>query len=302
MKNIIDELYTLGDFIRWGASQFNQAQLFFGHGTDNAIDEAVVLVSHVLHLPPEVPDILWHSRLTYSEKQEILKLFEQRIQERIPAPYLTHEAWFADLRFHVDQRVLIPRSPFAELIEQRFEPWVKVNQVKRMLDLCTGSGCIAIASVMLAFPHAQIDAADVSHDALAVAKKNIEHYKLEQRIHTVHSNLFSGLAGKKYDLIVCNPPYADAQELQIMPAEYHHEPKIGLEAGTEGLFFVTQILREVAQYLTHEGTLIVEVGVSQTSLIEQYPNVPFLWIEFQQGGEGVFLLTAEQLRNYAEFF
>lgn len=301
MENPIDELHTLGDFIRWGTSQFQKAQLFFGHGTDNAIDEAVVLVSHALHLPTEIPDILWHSRLTYSEKQQVLELLNKRIQQRIPTPYLTYEAWFAGLRFYVDQRVLVPRSPLAELMEQRFEPWVEVNRVKRMLDLCTGSGCIAIASAMLAFPRAEIDAVDVSPEALEVAQQNISHYGLERRVHTVHSDLFSNLAGMHYDLIVCNPPYVDDQELQSMPDEYQYEPRIGLEAGKDGLFFVKQILREAAQYLKLQGILIVEVGLSQNHLIEEYPDAPFTWLEFQRGGEGIFLLTAEQLRNYADW-
>ncbi len=293
MEPIIDELHTLGDFIRWGASQFNQAQLFFGHGTENAIDESVVLVSHALHLSREIPDILWHTRLTYSEKQSVLELLNKRVRERIPAPYLTHEAWFANLHFFVDQRVLIPRSPIAELIMREFEPWV--DNVKRVLDLCTGSGCIAIASAIHAFPNAEIDAVDVSTEALEVAQQNIKIYGLEQRVHTVHSDLFSNLAGIHYDLIICNPPYVDAQELQTMPAEYQHEPRIGLEAGTDGLFFVKKLLREAAQYLTPQGVLIVEVGLSKASLVEQYPDVPFLWLDFQYGGEGVFLLTAEQL-------
>lgn len=288
MEHIIDELHTLGDFIRWGASQFNKAQLFFGHGTDNAIDESVVLVSHALHLPREIPDILWHTRLTYSEKRTVLELLNRRVQERIPAPYLTYQAWFANMPFYIDQRVLIPRSPTAELIERGFEPWVKPDRVKRVLDLCTGSGCIAIATAMLAFPDAEVDAVDVSPDALEVAQQNINKYKLEECIHTVHSDLFSNLAGIHYDLIICNPPYADAQELQAMPDEYHHEPRIGLEAGEDGLFFVKKILREAAQYLTPQGVLIVEVGLSQASLVEQYPDVPFLWLEFQHGGEGVF--------------
>jgi ribosomal protein L3 glutamine methyltransferase len=297
MENPIDELYTLGDFIRWGASQFNQAELFFGHGTDNALDEAVVLVSYALHLPPQLPDILWHTRLTYAEKQRVFEFFKRRVQERIPAPYLTHETWFANLRFHLDQRVLIPRSPIAELIEQQYEPWVDISQVKRMLDLCTGSGCIAVASAMLALPDVEIDAVDISYDALDVAQQNINSYGLEHRVHTIYSNLFANLVGVHYDLIVCNPPYADADEIRAMPEEYHHEPIIGLEAGEDGLFFVKQILSEAAQYLTPQGVLIVEVGTSQACLTKQYPNIPFTWLEFQQGGEGVFLLTAEQLDN-----
>jgi len=300
MEHVIDELHTIGDFIRWGITQFNKAKLFFGHGTDNAIDEAVVLVSHALYLPREIPDILWYTRLTYAEKKQVLELFNRRVQERIPAPYLTHEAWFADLRFYVDLRVLIPRSPLAELIEERFEPWLESKRVKRILDLCTGSGCIAIASAMLAFPRAEIDAADVSPGALEVAQRNIKSYGLERRVHTVYSDLFSSLAGVHYDLIICNPPYVDAKELENMPAEYHYEPRIGLEAGQDGLVFVKKILQEAGKFLTPNGILIVEVGLSQASLMEQYPEVPFMWLDFQSGGEGVFLLTAEQLLNYVD--
>lgn len=298
MEHVIDELHTIGDFIRWGITQFNKAKLFFGHGTDNAIDEAVVLVAHALYLPREIPDILWYTRLTYPEKKQVVELLNRRVQERIPAPYLTNEAWFADLRFYVDSRVLIPRSPLAELIEGRFEPWLESKRVRRILDLCTGSGCVAIASAMLAFPRAEIDAADISPDALEVAQRNIKRYGLERRIHTVYSDLFSSLAGVHYDLIICNPPYVDAKELENMPAEYHHEPKIGLEAGQDGLVFVKKILQEASNFLTPEGVLIVEVGQSQTSLMEQYPEVPFMWLDFQSGGEGVFLLTAEQLSRY----
>ncbi|MDM8558168.1 50S ribosomal protein L3 N(5)-glutamine methyltransferase [Candidatus Parabeggiatoa sp. HSG14] len=300
MENTINELHTLGDFIRWGASQFNKAKLFFGHGTDNAIDEAIALVFYALYLPQDIPEILWHARLTYSEKQRVLELLNRRIQERIPTPYLTSQSWFANLRFYVDQRVLIPRSPMAELIEQRFEPWVEADRVRRMLDLCTGSGCIAIASAMLAFPYAEIDAADVSQTALEVAQRNIKHYGLENRVHAVHSNLFSNLADIRYDLIVCNPPYADAREIETMPDEYHYEPLMGLEAGKDGLFFVKEILREATKHLTPDGAIIIEVGLSQTSLIEQYPELPFMWLEFRRGGEGVFLITAKQLCDYAE--
>ncbi|MDM8566202.1 50S ribosomal protein L3 N(5)-glutamine methyltransferase [Candidatus Halobeggiatoa sp. HSG11] len=291
----INELQTIGDFIRWGSSQFNKEQLFFGHGTDNAIDEAMTLVVYVLHLPQKIPDILWHSKLTYPEKQKILKLFNLRIKNKIPIPYLTKEAWFSNLCFYVDQRVLIPRSPIAELIEQRFEPWIDSNNINSLLDMCTGSGCIAVASSILAFPNATIDAVDVSHDALAVAQKNIDTYGLQ--INLIQSNLFSNLDNKLYDLIVSNPPYVDAEEIQNMPHEYTHEPQIGLVAGTDGLFFVEQILRDAINYLNPNGVLVVEVGLSQNKLMEKYPDVPFTWLEFQHGGEGVFLLTFEQLYN-----
>lgn len=296
MEQILKELHTIGDFIRWGASEFNKAELFFGHGTDNAIDDAAVLVLHTLNLPHEIPDILWHSRLTSSEKQQIYNILQRRIKEAIPTPYLTNEAWFSNLRFYVDSRVLIPRSPIAELIEQSFEPWVEADQVNYMLDLCTGSGCIAIASAVLAFPNAKIDAVDISADALDVAKKNIEAYGLTEQVDAIQSDLFSNLNDKKYDLIVCNPPYVDAEELATMPKEYHHEPRLGLEAGDNGLLFVEQILRQAAKYLTPDGILIVEVGLSQKYLMEH--ELPFMWLDFQRGGEGVFLLTAKQLIEY----
>ncbi|MCK5877290.1 MAG: 50S ribosomal protein L3 N(5)-glutamine methyltransferase [Candidatus Marithrix sp.] len=294
---ISNELQTIGDFIRWGASRFNQAQLFFGHGTNNAIDEATVLVTHALHLSRELPDILWHSNLTYSEKQKIIKSFNTRITKNIPAPYITKEAWFANLCFYVNQDVLIPRSPIAELIEQKFEPWIDSDKFINMLDLCTGSGCIAIASLILAFSNVKIDATDISSNALAVARKNINTYGLEQQINLIKSDLFFNLDGKLYDLIVSNPPYVDEEELQHMPSEYTYEPKIGFVAGTDGLLLVEQILQEAVNYLTPDGILIVEVGLSQAHLVKKYPDIPFTWLEFQRGGEGVFLLTFEQLNN-----
>jgi ribosomal protein L3 glutamine methyltransferase len=297
MEQIIKELDTIGDFIRWGASEFNKAELFFGHGTDNAIDDAAVLVLHTLNLANEkIPNILWHSRLISSEKQQVLNILQRRIKEAIPTPYLTNEAWFSNLRFYVDSRVLIPRSPIAELIEQGFEPWVEANQVNYMLDLCTGSGCIAIASAVLAFPNAQIDAVDISAYALDVAKQNIDNYGLNERVDAIQSDLFSNLDGKVYDLIVCNPPYVDAEELAAMPNEYHHEPRLGLEAGDNGLLLVEQILRQAAEHLTTNGVLIVEVGLSQKYLMEH--ELPFMWLDFERGGEGVFLLTANQLIDY----
>lgn len=296
MEQIMKELHTIGDFIRWGASEFNKAELFFGHGTDNAIDDAAVLVLHTLNLANEkIPNILWHSRLTSSEKQQVLNILQRRIKDAIPTPYLTNEAWFSNLRFYVDSRVLIPRSPIAELIEQGFEPWVEADQVNYMLDLCTGSGCIAIASAML-FPNAKIDAVDISADALNVAQQNIDNYGLNERVNAIQSDLFANLDGKVYDLIVCNPPYVDAEELANMPKEYHHEPRLGLEAGDNGLLLVEQILRQAAQHLTPNGVLIVEVGLSQKYLMEH--ELPFMWLDFERGGEGVFLLTAKQLIDY----
>lgn len=292
-QSVVDELHTLADFVRWGASQFNEAKLHFGHGTDNAIDEAITLVLHALYLSA-IPETLWHTRLTSQEKQQINELFSRRIGERMPSAYLTNEAWFMNLPFYVDDRVLIPRSPIAELIEQQFRPWVDPDQVMQVLDLCTGSGCIGIA-VAMALPNAIVDATDVSLDALAVAERNVERHNLTDQVQLIQSDMFSNLMGKRYDIIVSNPPYVDAQELSALPPEYAHEPRLGLAAGEDGLVFVKQILRHAVHHLNHQGILIVEVGASAEALIAEYPEMPFTWLEFKRGGDGVFLLTAEQL-------
>ncbi|EIJ44333.1 protein-(glutamine-N5) methyltransferase, ribosomal protein L3-specific/protein-(glutamine-N5) methyltransferase, release factor-specific [Beggiatoa alba B18LD] len=298
----IDELHTPADFIRWSASRFNEAQLYFGHGTDNAIDEAIWLIMHTLHLPNNVPAFIWDTRLTYAEKSALFAVIEKRIDERIPTAYLTGMAWFAGLQFKVDPHVLIPRSPIAELINRHYEPWIKPENVHRVLDLCTGSGCIAIATALIAFPDAEVDAVDISPEALAIAQANIDGYDLQDRVYAVQSDLFSNLKGMRYDLIVSNPPYVDAEELANMPAEYHHEPRLGLEAGRDGLLFARKILKEAIHYLNPHGVLIVEVGVSQYALMEAYPDIPFMWLTFEASEDGVFLLTAEQLQEYAPYF
>ena len=285
---------TIIDFVRWGGSLFNEAELFFGHGTDNAFDESKVLTFHVLNLPWNVPENYWLSRLTQHEKQQVTELFKRRIESRKPAAYLTGEAWFAGIRFKVNESTLVPRSPIAELIAQRYEPWVNPDTVTEVLDLCTGSGCIGIASLQ-ALPNATVDLVDISLDALAVAQKNIELYGLQEVAVAIESDLFSSLKGKQYDLIVSNPPYVDKIEMEALPEEFQQEPRLGLEAGSDGLDLVRKILAEASQYLKEDGVLIVEVGVSQYYVESEYPELPLFWFEFEQGGEGVFAIQKSEL-------
>lgn len=289
----INELFTIRDVIRWAVSKFNENGLYYGHGTESAWDEAIALVLHILHLPHEINPTILDARLTNSERDLIDKMIQRRIIERIPVPYLTHEAWFAGLPYYVDERVLIPRSPIAELIENRFQPWLE-HEISHILDLCTGSGCIATACAK-AFPECTINASDISADALAVAKINILRHGVEDQIHLYQANLFNGLPHQKYDIIVSNPPYVNAEEMSELPPEFHHEPKLGLEAGQNGLDIVLHILRNAQQFLNPQGILIVEVGNSEYALDEHFPDIPFTWLEFQRGGGGVFLLTEKQL-------
>ncbi|QQS53658.1 MAG: 50S ribosomal protein L3 N(5)-glutamine methyltransferase [Candidatus Competibacteraceae bacterium] len=290
-------LYTIRDLIRWGASRMNEADLHFGHGTDNAIDEAAALVLHALHLPPDLHAEYFQSRLTPTEKQAVLHLLQRRITERKPAAYLTQRAWFMGLPFYVDERVLVPRSPLAELIERHFAPWLPDSRaVGGILDLGTGSGCIGLACAY-AFPDARVDLADISAEALEVARRNVDEHGLEDQVEVIQSDLFSALKGRHYDLIISNPPYVGLEELDSLPAEYQHEPRLGLVAGAEGLDVVVEILRQAADYLSRDGLLIVEVGNAQYALCAALPDVPFTWLEFEHGGQGVFLLNAAQLRR-----
>ncbi|MBB1439836.1 50S ribosomal protein L3 N(5)-glutamine methyltransferase [Shewanella sp. SG41-4] len=298
----VTELRTIADMLRWAVSRFNDANIYYGHGTDNAWDEAIALVFDALHLPEDIGQQVILSNLTSSEKHKIVELIIRRVRERLPVPYLTNKAKFAGLEFYVDERVLVPRSPIAEMINNQFSPWLYNKPVHRIMDLCTGSACIAIACAY-AFEDAEVDALDISEDALDVAQINIESLGVLDRVFPMQSDLFSAIPkGQHYDLIVSNPPYVDAQDIGDMPQEYHHEPAIGLASGNDGLDLTKRILANAADYLTDTGLLVVEVGNSMVHLIEQYPDMPFTWVDFEFGGDGVFVLTRDQLVENESLF
>lgn len=298
-------LTTPTDFIRWGASVMARAEqegnLYFGHGTDNAVDEAIRLVLRNLSLPLDCPDRLLEGKLLPAERHCLADKFNRRVQQRIPLPYLIEEALFAGLSFFVDPRVLVPRSPIAELIESQYYPWVDPDKVSSILEIGTGSGCIAIASAV-EMSASIVDAVDISEEALAVATVNVERYGLEEQVHLIQSNLFSALNGKRYDLIVSNPPYVDQQDLDSMPAEYHAEPRMGLEAGVDGLDLVVQILLDSPAHLEENGVLICEVGNSAMALEQLFPQVPWTWVEFERGGHGVFVIDRATLDTHQALF
>ena len=291
-------LETLRDFIRWGVTLFERAGLVYGHGTDNALDEARFLAFSLLRLPWSLPDAYLDSRLTLSERQALAQLFHRRVETRQPAAYLVGEAWFAGLRFKVNEHVLVPRSPFAELIERGFDGWVSPDQVTHVLDMCTGSGCIGIAA-LYALPHARADLVDISPQALAVARENVALHQMADREEVIESDLFTQLKGRRYDLILSNPPYVDAIEMAHLPPEYRHEPELGLAAGEDGLDLVRKLLAQSADYLMEQGVLMVEVGVSRHYLEEAYPELPFYWFEFEHGGEGIFAINRSELEAFA---
>jgi ribosomal protein L3 glutamine methyltransferase len=289
---------TVEQLIRYGAAELERAGVWFGHGSDNAFDEAAELVFFAAGLRHEDAEQVYGRALTASQRAAALELLDRRVRERIPAAYLTRRMWFAGHEFYVDERVLIPRSPIAELIEARFQPWIDPGRIERVLDIGTGSGCIAI-SAALALPTARVDAADISADALAVTAINIEKHQVQERVRAVRSDVFDALTRERYDVIVSNPPYVGAVEMSELPEEYRHEPAIGLRAGQDGLDVVRRIIAGAPAHLRPHGVLIAEVGNSEEELIAAYPRAPFTWIEFARGGGGVFVLTAQQLREMA---
>ncbi|MDA8383268.1 MAG: 50S ribosomal protein L3 N(5)-glutamine methyltransferase [Betaproteobacteria bacterium] len=288
-------LVTLRDCLRFAISRFNEAQLAFGHGTQNAYDEAAYLLLHSLHLPLDTLDPFLDARLTTSEIKAALALLERRTRERMPAAYLTHEAWLGEFRFYVDERVIVPRSFIAELLREQLTPWVaEPDHIGACLDLCTGSGCLAVL-LAHAFRDANIDAVDVSPEALDVARRNVADYDLDDRIRLLRSDLFAALGDRRYDLIVSNPPYVDAAAMRQLPAEYRHEPTLALAAGEDGLDAVRVILREAPRHLNKDGLLVVEIGHDKPALEAAFPDLALTWLPTSAGDEFVFLATREQL-------
>ena len=290
-----NELHTVRDWLRFSVSAFNEAKLSFGHGSASAYDEAAYLILHTLHLPLDTLNPFLDARLIAEEKNALLALLKQRVDKRIPVAYLTREAWLGDFRFYVDKRVIVPRSFIAELLREQFAPWIDDTKiVTNVLDLCTGSGCLAILAAH-AFPDAVVDAVDISSDALQVAQRNVADYGLENRINIIKSDLFSNLTGKQYDIIISNPPYVDAPSMTTLPAEYRHEPQLALGSGADGLDATREILKHAADHLNPNGLLVVEIGHNRPTLEAVYPNLPFIWLEVSAGDEFVFMLRREDL-------
>ncbi|MGB1580148.1 MAG: 50S ribosomal protein L3 N(5)-glutamine methyltransferase [Nevskiales bacterium] len=294
-----EQLQTARDWVLAGEQAFAAAGLYYGHGADNPLDDALALVRYAAAIDWRADESAYDQALDQATQEQIARLYAQRIQERIPVPYLTHEAWFAGLPFIVSPDVLIPRSPVAELIQERFQPWLGAQNPKQILDLCTGSGCIAIACAG-AFPDAQVVGTDISDAALSIAEQNRVRHGMEQRLKYYKADVFEGLPGQSFDIIVSNPPYVSGAEMQTLPDEYRHEPVLALEAADEGLAIVQRILEGADAYLNTHGLLVVEVGNSQNAVVERWPDLPITWIEFERGGDGVFIIGAEDLREWLE--
>ncbi len=297
MSLLCDELITLRDWLRWAVSRFTEAKLYFGHGCDNAYDEAIWLILHTLHLPHDRLGPFLDARLTQEERRNVHDILHQRIAKRLPAAYLTKEAWLGHYRFHVDARVIVPRSYFANVLEENFAPWIEdPEHIGSALDMCTGSGCLAILMAMT-FPNATIDAIDLSPEALAVARQNIAEYGFENRVTPIESNLFDALktTGKRYDLIISNPPYVTQESMSNLPAEYRHEPVMALAAGDDGLDIVHRLIAESGRHLNPGGLLAVEIGHNRHLVEAAYPELPLTWIDTADGEEKIFIIHREQL-------
>lgn len=294
----LPEHATVGDALQYCAAHLEASELCFGHGCDNPWDEAVQLVLSVAALPMDSGDGVLPYALAPGQREHLLDLLDRRVDERVPLPYLLERAWFAGLEFRCDERAIVPRSPIGELIVKQFQPWHAGPPAQRILDLCCGGGCIGLATAHY-LPAVQVDLVDLDRSALALARENASLLGLEQRVRLVHSDLFAALSGERYDLILSNPPYVDARDLADMPAEYHHEPEIALGSGPDGLLLSHRILAQAAQYLTAQGLLVLEVGNSWVNLEQQYPRIPFTWIEFEHGGHGVLAITAQELHEYS---
>ncbi len=289
---------TLGEWVEWAQAELERAALCYGHGTDNAFDEAVWLVSYAAGITPAEAASAWGRVLGPTERRGARDLISQRIATRRPTAYLINEAWFAGRRYYVDERVLVPRSHLGEWIEDQFAPWLDPARTGRILDLCTGSGCVAVACA-LAFPEAAVDASDISMDALNVARLNVARHGVGQRVRLIESDLFAALRAERYDLIVSNPPYVSQRDMETLPAEYRHEPSAALAGGHDGLIIVERILREALSVLTDDGSLVVEVGAAARTLEQRYPRVPFTWLSATDGTTPLLLLTAKQLEQHA---
>ena len=294
-NQITTELHTIRDWLRYAVSQFEASDIFYGHGTDNAYDEAVWLIMSALHLPMDTLNNFLDARLTASERSKLASFIDQRITQHTPTAYLLKEAWLQGLKFYVDERVLIPRSFIAELLNTDLSPWIEFPEmIESAADICTGSGCLGVLLASV-FPNAAVDVIDISQDAIDVANINIANYGLEAQVTAIKSDMFSALSGKKYDVIISNPPYVDAPSMAALPAEYQNEPQLALGSGVAGLDHTHTILREATNYLNDDGILIVEIGHNRDALEDAYPNIIFNWLEVSSGTEFVFLLTKSQL-------
>ena len=287
---------TIAELLDEVHAAMQAAPLHYGHGSDNAWDESVFLVFSAVGLPLDSTDEVLPQPVNAETVAKTRAWLERRISQREPLPYITGEAWFCGLAFEVNPSVLIPRSPIAELIEYGFAPWLQ-HEPAAILDLCTGSGCIGIACAH-AFENTAVDLGDLSPEAIAIAQRNIDRFGLGERVKAYQSDLFNQLPTRRYDVIVTNPPYVDAEDMASLPEEFHHEPRLGLEAGSDGLDLVRRILRDAPAYLADDGILVCEVGNSQPAMEAAFPELPMVWVEFEHGGEGVFVLHAEEIKHW----